>query len=60
MIGLLSPVAGYVWLAAAWVFLLAVAWKRWRARERRDAAGTRKALKRLLADTSHLHEMDAL
>lgn len=52
-------IAGYVWLAAAWIFVLAVMFKRWREREARDAARTQTRLDQAEQNTDHTREMDA-
>lgn len=55
----LSPIAGYVWLAAAWIFLAAVLLKRWREREAARAEATEEVMESLTSDTTGLHEQDA-
>ena len=52
------------WLAASWLFLVAVVGgallARWHRHERNDAAETERVMQTLTSDTSHTHEMDAL
>lgn len=55
----IGQVGGWIWFAVAWVFILAVAFKRWRARERRDAARTKEILKATRYDTTGAHIWDA-
>lgn len=55
----LSPIAGYVWLAAAWVFLAAVLLKRWREREAVRAARVDAVMESLTSDTTNAHIWDA-
>jgi len=61
----LGQIVGFIWTVVAAFFLLSafvfpVLWVRWKAREKRDAAATEAELQRCRADTTHLHEMDAL
>lgn len=54
----LSPIVGFVWLAAAWVFAAAVLLKRWRQRERMEAAHTKRVMGSLTSDTTNAHIFD--
>jgi hypothetical protein len=51
-------IAAIVWTVAAWAFLVLVLLKRWRERERHDAAETEKVLDRLLHDKTNDHIYD--
>ena len=51
-------IAAFVWVGAAWLFLILVLFKRWRERERHDAAVTEEVLDSLLHDTTNSHIYD--
>lgn len=51
-------IAAYVWLGCAWIFILAVLFKRWRERERHEAAVTQRVMESLAADTTNDHIWD--
>jgi len=55
----LSPLAGYVWLAVTWLFLITVLLRRWYDREHRDAAATTEVMESLTSDTTDAHIWDA-
>lgn len=56
----MSRAAQFGYLGICWVFLVLFLLKRWRERERRDAAETKRVMKSLLHDTSHQYEQDAV
>jgi hypothetical protein len=61
MLSLLAAQVGYwVWFGVAWVFILAVLFKHWFKRERRDQAATDDALNRTRPYIGADHYEDAL
>ena len=50
----------WIWFGVAWLFLLAVLFKRNSEREHRDAEATEEALKHTRRTAGHEHEMDML
>lgn len=55
---MIPTAAYYLWFGLSWLFILAVLFKRWRARESRDKVATQAALKSCKADTSGDHIFD--
>ena len=56
----MSTAATWLWFGIAWIFLLAVIFKHWFAREHRDAEATEEALSRTRRTAGHEFEQDAL
>lgn len=56
----MSRAAQFGYLGITWLFLVLFLLRRWRERERRDAAETKRVMESLLHDTSHQYEQDAL
>lgn len=54
-----GQIAAWVWLGIAWLFILAVLFKGWHARQRRDQAATEEALSRTRRSTDNSHIWDA-
>jgi hypothetical protein len=51
--------AYWIWFGIAWIFILAVLFKHWYARERRDAEATEAELSRTRTSTDTSHIWDA-
>lgn len=54
-----GQVGAWIWFGGAWLFLLLVLFKRWRARERREQIATEKALQNTRRSTDNSHIWDA-
>ena len=52
--------AYWLWFGVSWVFILAVLFKAWFARERRDAEATEQELKRTAPPAPVDHRWDAM
>ena len=55
---MIPDAAVWLWLAVAWVVVIAASLRRWRERERHDAAKTEEVMESLTSDTTNAHIWD--